>query len=540
MQAVRIFSRAIISLVILSFSLSVFAVSARVDQKSVNLGDSLTLVVTVKANRFPSNYDLAPLRKDFLLIGRRIIKHDVAYTNDNKRLSILVADLVPKHAGVITIPSLNIGKQKTLPQTITVKKVAVELTKDGKPLDNLLTARVDLNSPYLEQQVIYTVKLFSLRHVSDGVLGDPTVAGSIVSRLGHDRNYDLTIAGRKYRIYERRYAIFPMRVGHISIIPPVFRGEVGRFSERKDVRLVASILNLNVQPIPQTFDKKWWVPAKQLVLLESWLPKNPQFKVGKTVTRILILRGVGLTALQLPEIYQGDLVNVHTYALQPDSGSVALGADVIGSWQQKIELMPTRSGKLVLPVITVKWWNTLNNKPDQSTIAARTINVAPLAGNLPATTTSLKDLSVSIKNINKAPGDVLLAISDYWLWGVLLLFIVLLLASLIWAVTKRKEMVSAQEAIIVHERKRSLRLARQLIEEAAVANDPHQTRNGLLKWAELRWDGRLFLGLPNVADAVNDHDLQEAIGELQRVLYSEAQLKWNGVEFWNTFNESGE
>lgn len=540
MQVVRMVSRIIVCLIILTFSFSVFALSVRVDQETLNFSNSMTLVVAVKASQFPSNYDLAPLRKDFLLIGRRIIKHDVVDAGGNKHLSILVVDIVPKHAGVTTIPSLSIGNQKTLPLTITVNKIAIDLTKNGKPLNNFLTASIDLNKPYLEQQVIYTVKLFSLRHVSDGELGDPTVAGSIVSRLGHDRNYDLTIEGRKYRIFERRYAIFPMRVGKIAIIPPVFHAKVGRFSERTDVRLVASILNLNVQPIPKTFDKKWWVPAKQLVLFESWIPKKPQFKVGKTVTRILTLRGVGLTALQLPEIYQGDLVNVHTYALQPDSKSVALGADVIGSWQQKIELMPTRRGQLVLPAITVKWWNTLTNKPDQSTIAARTINVAPFVGNLSTATMSLKNLTLSIGNIKKAPGDVLLAISDYWLWGVLLLFIVLLLVSLIWAVTKRKEMVSAQEDIIVHERKRSLRLTRQLIEEAAVANDPHQTRNGLLKWAELRWDGRLFLGLPNVADAVNDHDLQEAIGELQHVLYSEAQLKWNGVEFWNTFNESGE
>ena len=55
-------------------------------------------------------------------------------------------------------------------------------------------------SPYVQQEVRLTVKLYYALNLTDGNLDDPKADGLVVRKLGQDSNYTADVDGRRYRV----------------------------------------------------------------------------------------------------------------------------------------------------------------------------------------------------------------------------------------------------------------------------------------------------------------------------------------------------
>src|SRR3546814_5022929 len=88
-------------------------------------------------------------------------------------------------SGVLQIPAIAVGKESTLPLSLTVSAAAVGVQAQGQ--DVFLEVQVDTRNPYVGQAVIYTLRLNYAITLLDGDLDTPQVAGADLRRIGEDR-----------------------------------------------------------------------------------------------------------------------------------------------------------------------------------------------------------------------------------------------------------------------------------------------------------------------------------------------------------------
>ena len=549
--------------------------SAFVDRTTINEGDTIKLVIDVKKSG--NEPDLTPLQDDF----------DVLSQSNSSRINIIngrmdstnewIIILSPKHTGKLVIPPLKVGAMQTEPITIKVN-TANTATPNS---DIFLEATIDPEQPYVQSQLIYTVRLYQGVDISSGSLSEPHLDNAIVERLGDDLTFNTVKNGRRYHVTERRYAIFPQASGDFTIPATVFSGQAivadrGRsvfdqffnqggfnadpfgnpFQTTKPLRARSPEIKVNVLPQPKQANGAWWLPAQDLSLTEQWSPNPPVFHVGDSVTRTITLQAKGLTAAQLPDIPENDTADLKRYPDQPVKKTSTKGTTVKSIKVQKIALVPTKAGQVTFPEISIPWWDTKENKAKIATLPARTFTVLPAEGQtaiqnpLPAVqpgTTAKPDTSES--NSNQAANDKeAIAIpaaapvtsSNYWRWIALLLFTAWLVTLIGWYRLRRMHSARAKDQAMKVDTKRFgvLTAKHNAFKQACMTNDPKKVKAALLDWASLLWPEKGIYNLTELAAQLSDQTAKDAIAELDRVLYSNQSSDWNGDHFWTTLSKT--
>jgi hypothetical protein len=176
-------------------SLSWAQVNVEVVPAQVSVGEQFKLVLSQQNVQSTSVPDLSALQQDFMILGtERSVNYSVINgqaQSNNQWIVILQA----KRAGIFTIPAIQLGKEQTNPVTINIEN-------NGKPIDSLknadqqpgvfLTAAVDQKKPYVNQQVIYTVRLYNSKHLLNADYQGPQVEDALLIPLG-DANRYLTL-----------------------------------------------------------------------------------------------------------------------------------------------------------------------------------------------------------------------------------------------------------------------------------------------------------------------------------------------------------
>ena len=176
-------------------------VRAWLDRSAVSLGETVTLNVEGGSAGEP---DFSVLETDFRIVHRSTNSHVQIINGAMARTNLWAVALEPRREGVIGIPALTVGSEQTSPLTLTVRPMARGSAADGD--DVFLEVEADIATPYVQQQVGYTVRLFYAVSLLEGNLDEPTGDGLQVRRVGQDANYSRQVGGRRYNVVERRYA----------------------------------------------------------------------------------------------------------------------------------------------------------------------------------------------------------------------------------------------------------------------------------------------------------------------------------------------
>ena len=198
------------------------SVRAWLDRSQMQLGETVTLNVQVEGDAQAQQPDFSALAGDFDMTGTQS-STSVNIVNGKTSSSVLWAvGLSPKHAGTFTIPALTVAGQQTRPLALVVSAPSAKATQPGG--DVFVEAQVDPASPYVQQQVMLTVKLYFAVNLIDGNLEDPQVKGVVVRKLGQDSRYRAQVGNRSYNVVERHYALTPEGNGELTLPPILFRG----------------------------------------------------------------------------------------------------------------------------------------------------------------------------------------------------------------------------------------------------------------------------------------------------------------------------
>ncbi|MHB8447866.1 MAG: BatD family protein, partial [Rudaea sp.] len=357
---------------------------AWLDRNQMQLGETVTLNVQVDGDAQAQQPEFSALAGDFDMTGTQS-STSVNIVNGKTSSSVLWAvGLSPKHAGTLTIPALNVAGQHTQPLSLVVSPPSANAAQPGG--DVFVEAQADPLSPYVQQQVLLTVKLYFAVNLVDGNLDDPQVKGAVVRKLGQDSRYNAQAGGRSYNVVERHYALTPEQNGSLSVPPIVFRGHAVDpngggffFNQGRAIGAQSSAIALNVRPRPAASGSDTWLPARSMSLTATGIDASTRAQVGEPLTLTLRLEAQGLGFEQLPKLELPRIDGADIYPDKPVTQDKDDGQWLYGVRERKFAIVPNRSGPLTLPPISVVWWDTAHDRAQTTQLPAITLNVQPVA-----------------------------------------------------------------------------------------------------------------------------------------------------------------
>ena len=347
-------------------------VRAWLDRDRIALGETATLNIEVEdATAQPPDY--APLERDFDLSGHTSRRSYERVNGRSVARSLFAVALQPRREGVIGLPPLAVAGTRTPPLTLTVSSPAAAPARAGDEV--FIEAEADAQSPYVQQAVGYTVRLYYATPLVSGTLYQPPPDGASLQRVGQDLRYQRSIGGRDYTVVERHFLLIPEHSGTLAIPPARFEGNgvAGFFDDffgngRRSLRATGPSRVLDVRTPPAAAPQPW-LPLRSLSL--RWRESPRQARAGEAFTVAVEVTADGAAAAQLPGIRlpRIDGAQVFPDPAQADDGFV--DGRPRTTVTQRFSIVPAAAGPLAVPSPRLEWW-------DVRAGAARTAAAAPL------------------------------------------------------------------------------------------------------------------------------------------------------------------
>jgi hypothetical protein len=395
--------KGIMLLIVLSFltgtAISCFAVNSpsinlSLDRNEASITDNIRMVVRISGIR---STDLLPSING-------LESFDVIQQGSSSRVEIINGEfssaveynymIQPKEEGAYEIGPARLDIDgKTI--TSNTEKITVTKPKASSGIDRgeiFLNASLSSEKVYIEEQAVYTLKLYYQVGVRDISLSLPEAEHLTIKQIGKASEYQSVYNGKPYQVVEVRYILIPSREGTYAIKPArisltVMQSRRGSgfgifddpfFSVQTGApkNVISEPLELKVLPLPKqgrpsgftgmigTFDMK--------TRLEPVKIKN-----GDSATLTVIIEGHGNIKM-IPDLKGPVQQNIKTYADQPVLEESVDSSGMHGSKTMKWALVPEKEGQYEISPLTVSFFDT--QKQQYRTIETRPLQLSVLPG----------------------------------------------------------------------------------------------------------------------------------------------------------------
>lgn len=514
----------IILLCLVLFYSEAFAeIQAQVEPSKINLGEVFKVSFTITDPQNGGIPDLTPLQKDFTIIGTERTMNYSVINGQAQTLSLWVIALKAKKKGILTIPSIKIGLDHSVSLTINIESGSKiqQVQNQNLPQENtLLKTTVDQSKPYINQEVIYTVRLYNNRRLLDANYQGPQVEDALLIPLGDEKRYQTELNGSNYDVEEQNYAIYPQKSGPLKITAPVFNALIYDINPQR-IHVKDKTIQLAVQPIPTQFQAKNWLPAKQVILTEHYEDTTQTLTQGSTLTRTITLEGHGVPAQLLPTL---KFESKKEYQVYPEKGGERnrlQQGQLVGTSTIKVTYLFNTAGRVTIPELKLAWFNTQTGTEAFASLAPRSLDIKPSASSTNNTPPS-KVLNQVDLTQPEATMSVKVQANDNKPWITALFFAVAWIVTLfLWLWQHRPK------------KKKPFNKVLKELKQACAAHNSMAARNAVLKWGALHWPDARLLNLTDLMQLVSDASLKNQLKLLSEALYKQGDTHlWQGDELY--------
>lgn len=368
---------------------------ATVDKTEATIEDQIMLTLSVEGAQNGVTPQLPEL-PGFDLMSRgsstrmQIINNKVSSGVDYRYL------LVPKQVGTFEIGPATLEYKG---KTIASNKITVTITQaDIQPKatkDIFVTTGVNNETPFVNEQIIYTLKFYRSIRIANASLENPSFEGFRVEPLGKERQYERVINGKQFVVTEIKQALFPTHEGTIEIGPakiqcdvvaqtgrrrgfidPFFDDSFFGFSSRTEPKIFqSSPVSVEVRPLPSEGMTPLFSGLVGQFTLETSVSKK-ELEVGDTTTLTITIAGKGnVKDAQGPEFPPLDYFKIYddTPAFTAKTTRNFFG----GTLTIKKALVPLHEGALKVPALSFTYFNPANETFELAKSSPLMLNVLP-------------------------------------------------------------------------------------------------------------------------------------------------------------------
>jgi hypothetical protein len=530
----------------LTANVSAATLTAGVDRTKITMNDTLLLTITLN-RQGADEIDFSVLALQFDILQRQKSSQASIINGRISAITQWTLIIAPKENGKLIIPSLSANGAFSDAISIDVgnsNNNAARAGNDksnnnGKAGDVFLTASVNKESVYVQEQVLLKLQLHYRVSLSNYEPSELTIANSTQEYLDK-KNYKTVINGVEYNVLELIYAVHPQASGTITI--PVQRWQVEKPSNRfglvKSPYIIVNshALTVNVKPIATQSTADQWLPATAVQFSQEWQQSTITAKVGEPLSYQLRITAEGLSHSQLPNTALDNISNADftIYSDKADTKNQLNLAGITGTRIINYAVIPKKAGTFALPPISLRWWNTVTDKEEMITLESQKIVVANTSldqqqaiPNIPQPTQS--------HTINKTNNTH----SLLWLWQLSTLLFIILSGALcyVWLKEKRRnsEYVfsplakgkSKRSSMGGSAKKRALNSIYKELDQAIAKQQWHTVKALILEWASAKSQ----YAVSNSDEFTNIFpDLAQAMQMIDKQLYSPAIVIWDFAE----------
>ncbi len=536
-----LFASSCLSLVLFFISNQMlFATEIRttVNRTPININESFQIIFT--STQLPDGRpDFSPLKENFtILIEEDPQRKDSLIKGRYIPTIQWVLNVMAKKTGQLSIPPIFFGNDVSQVATILVNKNTNNSQNNANNQDLFLEVEVSNLTPYVQAQVIYTLRVFRRVQISQASLNEPELTGAIIEKIGDDKNYNAVLNGVTYDVTERKYTVFPQKSGTKTIKPLLLTADVisnnrsrfydpFNFRQTTTKRISSKEITLEVKPAPKDFSGKHWIPSEQLYLEEKWSGDIHQIKTGEPLTRTLTILAKGTMSAQLPDLHTESAdYKLKTYSDQPNLTEQKNAEGLISLREQKIVYIPSEPGNYTLPAIEIPWFNTKTQKMEVATIPETTVTA--IASAQPSSNNQF--LSPTQLGTTRPEPIIHKVENNFWKWFSLFLACGWLATSLFFNKNPPKD-----EIVPINPKQLKLKKIIKTIKQACKNNNQVEAKNALLDWGRLKFNET---NLSTIASHC-EFRLSEQIITLNNNLYStNPSIHWEGKKLFQALAEN--
>lgn len=497
---------------------SAATLSSTVDRNTLSSNETLTLTVSIDEQVDTSRLDLAPLAKDFEVLGSSP-QSSSSFSNINGKTTTVASTvwtitLVPKREGALTIPAFSIKGAKSQAITVLVDN-SKQTSSSTLPLQAQVKASTDQLYPL--QQLVIEIEISAAAYVRN-LNGSPLlINGAEVETLGQ-RTFQRVDNGVARQIVSLKYAVFAKDSGEIVIPIMTFTGLEGgqrSFFGNRGNQVVARTEQMTIPVLEAPNDKAHpWFPAENVTIISTWSADKSKMQTGTPITRTITITAQGQTSAAIPPLVRPPSpASLKSYKDQAQLASKPNENGFVSTRTESEAIVANTSGQITVPELQVNWWNVKRKRWEVVTLVAETLNVSgsaisneesPVADSVTPTKTQENTLTSNR------------------LWPLLCAALALLCLIQTILIFKLKRSNSS-EAVDAHKPVNSSEKQNwQLLNKSLAGNDLPQVRKAILTWAASAMPDTQTVTLKHIDDLANDNDLSLALKGLEQFLYRNA------------------
>ena len=264
-----------------AFAADDMAVSVTLERDTITMGEQATMLVVVTGGSQNLPAPQLPTLPTFEVYSQGR-SSNISIVNGKVSSSLSYRYLlIPQKAGTFPIEQISVvfnnRRYKGNPVELTVLPRGAAAPDDvaeravepsGNTRDYFLEAVVDKKKPFVNEQVTLTLKFFvAVQYYGSPELTEPATTGFWTEVIGNKAPYYQRINDRRYKVIERKYALFPTQTGELTIGRAAIKATVPNTTKRrrdpfdmlgfddffgrgKEVTVRSQSLKVNVKPLP--------------------------------------------------------------------------------------------------------------------------------------------------------------------------------------------------------------------------------------------------------------------------------------------------
>ncbi|GAB3091596.1 BatD family protein [Pseudomaricurvus hydrocarbonicus] len=517
--------------------------SSRVDRTQLSLEETFKLTVRYNEQVMFGEPDFSGLEQNFDILSQQRGNQYRSINGKAESWTQWSLVLAPKKEGKLLIPSFEYEGSYSDAIEISVEKPSGTTGIDSeKPV--FIETVISKNKAFVQEQLIYTIRLFTSVDLSGLDRGDFAVPDALVKQVAENQ-YQKNINGRPYGVVETSYAIFPQKSGVLTIPPVLWTVAVQNnqgyrydpFLSRggQRLRLRSEGDTIDVLPKPGNYTAAQWLPASQIELSQSWSQEPNNFKVGEPITRTISIHAKGLMASQLPPLSIQDIRGVKYYPDQPQADETVSAAGINTVKTESYAIVPSQPGTITLPAVTLTWWDTVNNRIQEASLPVQTIQVAEsrAATSPNPASGAQQDPSQQYAAEDAAQPSPLAPASfsgslqqrGLWFYTTVLLAFSTLFFAMLWRTARKTSTATASTPAAATDTQATEKQAYRKLKQALQGAEPQTIRTALLAWA------RVYENAPNLSSLHQLGDiwppLAASLNQLEASLYGQGSSRFD-------------
>lgn len=335
--------------------------------------------------------DLSSIESSVRIVSQERSMNTSVINGKVSKTNRLIYKIAPKKVGSIVLGPF-VWQGENLPE------ITLSVTKEGSSNDIVnnqlsLEAVLPYNTIYEGQTVIYRVKLSDKIGLKEAQMQAGILDKEKIQPYGEPQYFSRIVNGERVNQAQQDYLLTPKTAGIYPISESFVTGFVPDNSVKtktnfgwgmpsffeqqpmKEVYAYSDALQLTVKARPQS-DVKWWLPAFKVELEEDYKVPD-EVRVGSAIEREITLSAWGVESSKLPPIEVKQDKGYKSYS-QKENRFQRIDGDLVESLEKvTVIFVPQNEGKLVLPAVSVKWFDAQEGGFKEARLAEREVFVLP-------------------------------------------------------------------------------------------------------------------------------------------------------------------